>query len=523
MTRRLNESPGTTDAMKDFFISYTSADRDWAEWIGLALTDAGRTVVIQAWDFLPGSNFVLNMQNATVECNRTIAVLSPDWLASVFTQPEWAVAFSLDPTGATRKLIPVRVRVCEPPGLLRTIVYCDLVGRDEKNARKALLDGVGDAKERPTSIPFPAAHSSIPAASSPTTEYPGAHITSPLAQLPSLLQATLSLLSLLRTTRTTFVAQATLRDRLIFHLQERLVLNPFAHWEYEEFIASHYKDFDEDERRMFSTMRSFTVNILSEYNRRILKFIEDNPFLTARFAAVSDLRDHLLVWLAKYEGTFVRTPVMCLLYTGVNEGVPFPSHLEGELWKFLQQSPEANAVLQAEPDSPLATEEHSSSWRSWEGDKRLFQRWERRRFPEITQERKNLEEAASRIGASETRERLRALDAEEATLIDFEVYPQINWRPIAIPERLLNSLRALLDEMGNSKWSPEFTVALNEAAPAARNPSPGGFDVKGLIVQLPIISYFVGSLGIQSDLPAEWAGFRDQLKEWVLAGMKTGP
>ena len=108
--------------MKDFFISYNSADRQWAEWIALALVTAGRTVVIQAWDFLPGSNFVLEMHRAAQECNRTIAVLSPDWLASVFTQPEWAAAFSLDPTGTDRKLVPVRVRVCEPPGLLSSIV-----------------------------------------------------------------------------------------------------------------------------------------------------------------------------------------------------------------------------------------------------------------------------------------------------------------------------------------------------------------------------------------------------------------
>ena len=29
---------------------------------------------IQAWDFLPGGNFVVEMQKATVECERTIAV-----------------------------------------------------------------------------------------------------------------------------------------------------------------------------------------------------------------------------------------------------------------------------------------------------------------------------------------------------------------------------------------------------------------------------------------------------------------
>ena len=44
-------------SMKDFFISYNTADRDWAEWIAWTLEEAGHSVVIQAWDFRPGENF----------------------------------------------------------------------------------------------------------------------------------------------------------------------------------------------------------------------------------------------------------------------------------------------------------------------------------------------------------------------------------------------------------------------------------------------------------------------------------
>ena len=48
--------------MKDFFISYTKTDKAWAEWIAWTLEAAGYSTVIQAWDFRPGSNFVLEMQ-----------------------------------------------------------------------------------------------------------------------------------------------------------------------------------------------------------------------------------------------------------------------------------------------------------------------------------------------------------------------------------------------------------------------------------------------------------------------------
>ena len=51
-------------AATNFFVSYTGADEAWAEWIAFALERAGFTTVIQAWDFRPGSNFVIEMQNA---------------------------------------------------------------------------------------------------------------------------------------------------------------------------------------------------------------------------------------------------------------------------------------------------------------------------------------------------------------------------------------------------------------------------------------------------------------------------
>jgi hypothetical protein len=38
----------------DFFVSYTSADRAWAEWIAWQLEQAGYRVIVQAWDFEPG-------------------------------------------------------------------------------------------------------------------------------------------------------------------------------------------------------------------------------------------------------------------------------------------------------------------------------------------------------------------------------------------------------------------------------------------------------------------------------------
>lgn len=142
--------------MVDFFISRNKADREWAAWIAWQLEAAGYTTVVQDWDFLPGSNFVLEMQRAATDAKRTILVLSPDFLTSEYTAPEWAAAFANDPAATARTLVPVQVRCCKPSGLLSPIVYIDLVDRDESRAREELLLGVKQHRAKPSNPPrFP--------------------------------------------------------------------------------------------------------------------------------------------------------------------------------------------------------------------------------------------------------------------------------------------------------------------------------------------------------------------------------
>lgn len=143
--------------MKDFLISYNKMDRQWAEWIAWELEAVGSSVVIQAWDFRPGSNFVLEMQMAAQDATRTIAVLSPDYLGALYTQPEWAAALSQDPLGKEGKLVCVLVRNAELKGLLKQIIYIDLLGLDEDAARRELLSGLDRGRAKPIVAPlFPA-------------------------------------------------------------------------------------------------------------------------------------------------------------------------------------------------------------------------------------------------------------------------------------------------------------------------------------------------------------------------------
>jgi hypothetical protein len=158
----------------DYFISYRTEDQTRAEWVAWQLEDAGYTTFIQAWDFRPGNTIVHQMQIGAAQARCTIAILTPAYFGSGFTESEWAAAFTDDPTGEERLLIPVRVLDCRPPGLLNNRLYIDLVGLDEAAARTKLLDGVKKGRAKPASPPpFVASAAAVPTSTNLPASVPG--------------------------------------------------------------------------------------------------------------------------------------------------------------------------------------------------------------------------------------------------------------------------------------------------------------------------------------------------------------
>jgi WD40 repeat protein len=128
---------GRTDGHPiDFFVSYSPADERWATWIAWQLEAEGYRTLIQAWDFVPGTNFIDFMDRGIREAAVVVAVLSRNYLQSRYGTMEWQATLRTDP----EKLITVRIEDCPLDGLLATITYLDLVGvPDARMAREALL------------------------------------------------------------------------------------------------------------------------------------------------------------------------------------------------------------------------------------------------------------------------------------------------------------------------------------------------------------------------------------------------
>jgi tetratricopeptide (TPR) repeat protein len=115
------------------------------------------------------------MQESVQVAERTIAVLSTNYLEALYTYPEWEAALKQDPRGEKGLLVPVRIQECKPPGLLGLISYIDLVGLDETSAQQTLLDGVRQGRNKPPTAPlFPGSISEARRTVPQQPRFPGA-------------------------------------------------------------------------------------------------------------------------------------------------------------------------------------------------------------------------------------------------------------------------------------------------------------------------------------------------------------
>ena len=135
----ISSAPRSGDRPTDLFISYSPADERWATWVAWELESAGYRTMLQAWDFVPGTNFIDFMDRGIRESAAMIAILSRNYLNSTYGRWEWQSAIRADPDNPARKLVTIRVDECPLEGLLSTITYVDLVGVTDPGEARAML------------------------------------------------------------------------------------------------------------------------------------------------------------------------------------------------------------------------------------------------------------------------------------------------------------------------------------------------------------------------------------------------
>jgi TIR domain len=141
---------------------------------------------------------------------------------------------------------------------------------------------------------------------------------------------------LLDTNHTAFVAQAHRRDDLYSGLKSRLKVK--EQLEYEKFFYLYHPQMNEAEGFDFKQIRAMT-DAIQDRNREVLTILNEHPELLEEIGGLRDLRQHLVFWLNKYDRVFVNEPKMSVLYTGVEDKVPFPEKVDQEIKAWMRAHP----------------------------------------------------------------------------------------------------------------------------------------------------------------------------------------
>jgi hypothetical protein len=124
--------------MADIFVSYTSSDREWAEWIGHELIALGHKPHLHDWEVPAGGDFMKWMEERYTDANHILCVVSTTYLHRPYASLERRAAHWASLDRRPNFAIPVFIEPCEALMLFATLKRCDLHGLNEADARARL-------------------------------------------------------------------------------------------------------------------------------------------------------------------------------------------------------------------------------------------------------------------------------------------------------------------------------------------------------------------------------------------------
>ncbi|MEL7468425.1 MAG: tetratricopeptide repeat protein [Pseudomonadota bacterium] len=136
---------------REYFISYNSQDRAFAQALSTALDDADISHYFAGRDMGLGGNIPIWMDRALTASTRVIALCSPDYFKpeAPYSEVERAAAFWADIDGAQGKLVPVTIRACDYSSLYAPLARIDVNGMTQGAAiAQILADLTSDTQRR---------------------------------------------------------------------------------------------------------------------------------------------------------------------------------------------------------------------------------------------------------------------------------------------------------------------------------------------------------------------------------------
>jgi hypothetical protein len=140
--------------MADYFISYTSSDRDWAQWIGKELTALSHTPHIHEWEIKGGDDIYAWMERRHDTADHVLCVVSDEYLKAPYSTLERNAALWQAAKNRTSFALFVVVKPCRLPTLIDHLRRCELFGVPEDAARARFREFMS-ARAAPETAAFP--------------------------------------------------------------------------------------------------------------------------------------------------------------------------------------------------------------------------------------------------------------------------------------------------------------------------------------------------------------------------------
>jgi hypothetical protein len=117
----------------DVFISYSTADRQWAEdWLRPRLEAAGLQVCTDD-DFEPGVPRLINIERAVGNSRQAVLILTPAWITSEWSEFAALLSQTADPAARQRRLLPLMLERCQVPSRIGMLTSIDFTRTDKRD------------------------------------------------------------------------------------------------------------------------------------------------------------------------------------------------------------------------------------------------------------------------------------------------------------------------------------------------------------------------------------------------------
>ena len=140
--------------MADFFVSYTSSDRDWAQWIGKQLEALGHVPHVHEWEIEGGGDIYDWMEKRLETADHVLCVVSEEYLKAPYSGLERKAALWQAASSRPGFVLFVVVKPARMPVLSDHIKRCELFGVNDATAR-ARFRAFLEKREVPETVSFP--------------------------------------------------------------------------------------------------------------------------------------------------------------------------------------------------------------------------------------------------------------------------------------------------------------------------------------------------------------------------------